>query len=211
MRRTPAAFLCSIALLAACAPRPPELRIAATPPAILLSTAKAGIADGRGRFREIYCAIRADHGAKLPFDRPCDASAALWRLPGEQPPSGRPVPLTASSTGLTVVMVPGLLAECLASESTVFGDARADLQAQGYQTGYIQTRGRQASEINADIIRDAIRAMSADARIVLGHPLQGHCRFPAGARDLSRSRRQGRRLGERGRRRQRLAARRHRA
>ena len=167
MRRTPAAFLCSIALLAACAPRPPELRIAATPPAILLSTAKAGIADGRGRYREIYCAIRADHGAKLPFDRPCDASAALWRLPGEQPPSGRPVPLTASSTGLTVVMVPGLLAECLASESTVFGDARADLQAQGYQTGYIQTRGRQASEINADIIRDAIRAMSADARIVL--------------------------------------------
>ena len=56
-------------------------------------------------------------------------------------------------------MVPGLMAECLASKSTVFGDARANLEAQGYRTGYIQTRGRQAAEVNADIIRDAIDAM----------------------------------------------------
>jgi hypothetical protein len=168
MRCTPAAFLFSIAFLAACAPRPPELRIAAMPPAILLPTAKAGITDGRGRFREIYCAVRADHGAELPFDRPCDTSAALWQLPGEPPPSsGQLVALGPSSAGLTVVMVPGLLAECLMSESTVFGDARADLEAQGYRTGYIQTRGRQASEINAGIIRDAIRAMPAEARIIL--------------------------------------------
>src|ERR1700748_2026700 len=69
MRCTPAVFLFSIAFFAACAPRPPELRIAAMPPAILLPTAKAGITDGRGRFREIYCAVRADHGAELPFDR----------------------------------------------------------------------------------------------------------------------------------------------
>ncbi len=167
MRRIPGAVLFSVALLAACAPRPPEFRVAATPPAILLPVSKAAITDGRGRFREIYCAVRADHGAKLPFDRSCDTSAALWRLPGEPPPTGRPVVLTASSSGLSVVMVPGLLAECLASTSTVFGDARGDLQAQGYRTGYIQTRGRQASEINAGIIRDAIRAMPADAHIIL--------------------------------------------
>ena len=48
MRR--ALILC-IATLAACAPRPPELRIATTPPAILLPTAKAAITDGRSRFR----------------------------------------------------------------------------------------------------------------------------------------------------------------
>ena len=164
MRR---ALVLGIAILAACAPRLPELIIATTPPAILLPTVKAAIIDGRGRFREIYCAVRADHGAKLPFDRPCDTSAALWQLPGEAPPSGRPVDLNRSTAGLTVVMVPGLLAECLASKSTVFADARADLEAQGYRTGYIQTRGRQSSEIDADIIRDAIRAMPADARIIL--------------------------------------------
>jgi pimeloyl-ACP methyl ester carboxylesterase len=76
----------------------------------------------------------------------------------------RPPELRIAST---IVMVPGLLAECLASKSTVFADARANLEAQGYHTGYIQTRGRQSSEINADIIRDAIRAMPADARIIL--------------------------------------------
>jgi hypothetical protein len=155
------------ALLSACAPRDPERRIEATPPAILLPTTRAGITDGRGRFREIYCAVRADHGAQMQFDRPCDTSAALWQRPGEPPPSGRGIALGPSTAGLTVVMVPGLLAECLASKSTVFADARASLEAQGYRTGYIQTRGRQASEVNADIIRDAIRAMPADTRIIL--------------------------------------------
>jgi pimeloyl-ACP methyl ester carboxylesterase len=155
------------ALLSACAPRGPELRIEATPPAILLPTARAGITDGRGRFREIYCAVRADHGAQMRFDRPCDTSAALWQLPGEPPPSGSGVALGRSIAGLTVIMVPGLLAECLAAQSTVFADARTNLEAQGYRTGYIQTRGRQASEVNADIIRDAIRAMPINTRIVL--------------------------------------------
>jgi hypothetical protein len=154
-------------LLSACASRAPESRVAASPPAILLPATKAGITDERGRFREIYCAVRNDHGAQLPFDRPCDTGAALWQLPGEAPPSGRAVMLGRSTAGLTVVMVPGLLAECVRSRSTVFADARANLEAQGYLTGYIQTRGRQASEINAAIIRDAVRAMPEGSRVIL--------------------------------------------
>ena len=160
-------ILLAILLLSACAPSVPEPRLAATAPAILLPATKAGIADERGRFREIYCAVRNDHGARLPFDRPCDSNAALWRLPGEPPPSGRGVALGPSTAGLTVVMVPGLLAECLRSKSTVFADTRANLEAQGYRTDYIQTRGRQASEINAAIIRDAIEALPRTSRIVL--------------------------------------------
>jgi pimeloyl-ACP methyl ester carboxylesterase len=154
-------------LLAACAPRAPELRIASAPPSILLPTARTSITDGRARYREIYCAVRAERGTSLPFDRPCENSAALWLLPGEGSPTGRPVALGRSSAGYTVVFVPGLLAECLASQSTAFADARANIEAQGYDTGYIQTRGRQSSETNAVIIRDAIRAMPADARIIL--------------------------------------------
>ena len=64
-------------------------------------------------------------------------------------------------------MVPGLLAECAAGLSTLFEDARANLEAQGYRTGYIQTRGRQSAEINAQIVRDALMAMPAEQRIVL--------------------------------------------
>jgi hypothetical protein len=156
-----------VALLAACSSGASSQSIPLTPAAVLLPAARTDIVDGRGRFREIYCAVRADHGANLPFDRPCDNDAALWRLPGEPPLPGSQVKLGPSSAGLTVVMVPGLLAECLVSKSTVFGDARAELEAQGYRTGYIQTRGRQSSEINAVIVRDAISAMPAGARIVL--------------------------------------------
>jgi len=154
-------------LLIGCAPRAPELRIGAAPPSILLPTARSTVTDGRARYREIYCAVRAERGTTLPFDRPCDTGAALRQLPGEGAPTGRPVALGRSTAGYTVVFVPGLLAECLASQSTVFGDARANLEAQGYRTAYIQTRGRQSSEINAGIIQDAIRAMPADARIIL--------------------------------------------
>jgi hypothetical protein len=154
-------------LVGACSAPPVGLELSTTPAAVLLPVVKTSIVDGRARFREIYCAVRDDHGAALPNDRPCQDSAALWRLPDEPPPTGRAVGLGASQAGLTAVMVPGLLAECAAGLSMMFADARADLEAQGYHTGYIQTRGRQSAEVNARIVRDAIMAMPAERRIVL--------------------------------------------
>ena len=159
--------LVAASLVAGCAVQTPETRTASIAPSMLVAVARAGVADGRGRFREIYCAVRDDHGRQLPFDRPCDGDAALWRMPSEPPPTGRSVALGRSTMGLTVVMVPGLLAECFRDESTEFGDARANLEAWGYHTDYIQTLGRQPSEVNATIIRDAIRAMPPHTRVVL--------------------------------------------
>ena len=211
MRRTPAAFLClhrpSRGLRASPAGTPNRCDA----PGDSAPTAKAGIADGRGRFREIYCAVRADHGAKLPFDRPCDASAALWRLPGEPPPSGHPVALEPSSAGLTVVMVPGLLAECLVVEVHRIRRRRAPT-CRRRATRPATSRPAAVRPARSTPTSSATRSAHVGGRAHRpGHPLQGHRQFPAGARDLSRSRRQGRRPGERGRRRQRLAARRHRA
>ena len=160
-------MLIAVASLAACSVANPQARIAASPPAILLPVSLAGITDGRGRFREIYCAVRDDHGYRLAFDRPCDDGTALWRLSGEPPASGARVSVGVSAAGLTVVMVPGLLAECASGMSTVFADARANLETQGYRTAYIQTRGRQSSEVNALIIRDAVRAMPETSRTIL--------------------------------------------
>jgi len=158
--------LAAVALLLAGCGRPtPALED--TAPAALLSHAKAGITDGRGRFREIYCAVRRDHGGALPQDRPCEDSAALWRLPGEPPPTGWPVAIRLVAPGTRVVMVPGLLAECVADLSKVFADATANLEAQGYATGYIQTRGRQGSDANADIIRDAVMALPSNETLIL--------------------------------------------
>ncbi|CAH2599140.1 conserved protein of unknown function [Rhodovastum atsumiense] len=160
---------CGVALLAtllsSCAGHAPALR--ETSPAILLPVGQATLTDGRGRFREVFCAVRYDHGAALPHDRPCEDSSALWKLPGEPPPSGRPVALGRAPVPTRVVMVPGLLAECAAELSKAFEDATANLQAQGYATGYIQTRGRQGSVTNADIIHAAVMAMPQDERIIL--------------------------------------------
>jgi hypothetical protein len=65
-----------------------------------------------------------------------------------------------------VVIVPGFLAECVAEKSTAFGDARGRLEEIGYQTDYIQTRGRQGSAGNADLIRDAVVGMPAGDRLL---------------------------------------------
>ena len=162
-----ARVLFAVLLLGACSAPSVGTALSATPADVLLPVGKTDIVDGRGRFREIYCAVREDHGATLPYDRPCQDSAALWRLPDEPPPTGRPVRLGLSQAGLTVMLVPGLLAECVSELSTLFEDARANLQAQGWRTGTIQTRGRQSSETNAEVVRDALMAMPAEQRVVL--------------------------------------------
>ena len=158
-------FAALAVLLAGCGRPTPVLEGAA--PAVLRSHTTAGVTDGRGRFREIYCAVRRDHGAALPHDRPCEGNSALWRLKDEPPPTGRPVAIRHVTTGTRVVMVPGVLAECMADLSRVFADATANLEAQGYATGYIQTRGRRGSDANADIIRDAILALPAGETLIL--------------------------------------------
>ena len=96
-----------------------------------------------------------------------DGKDALWRLAGEPAGAGTPVSLGKSTAGLTVLIVPGLLAECVADKSKAFEDGVANLQAQGYKTGYIQTRGRQSSERNAGIVRDAILARPESEKIIL--------------------------------------------
>ena len=75
-----------------------------TPPLTLSPVSSAGIWDGRGRFREIYCAVREDHGAGMPYDRPCDK--VIWRLAGEPDKTGLPVWLGAPRLPLRVLVVP---------------------------------------------------------------------------------------------------------
>ena len=65
-----------------------------------------------------------------------------------------------------MVLVPGLLAECVAEKSKVFDDARAQLEVFGYKTDYIQTRGRQRSSVNADLIHDAVERMPVGEKLI---------------------------------------------
>jgi pimeloyl-ACP methyl ester carboxylesterase len=162
----PLLALACLGLLLSCS-KPIELKTEHTPPSILLPTAQAGIVDGRGRFREIFSAVNKERGKQLPDPRTSEGDSALWRLTGEPPATGRPVQLGKSTAGLRALMVPGLLAECVADKSKLFEDSVANLEAQGYKTGYIQTRGRQSSERNALLIRDAILAQPEGEKLLL--------------------------------------------
>ncbi len=139
-----------------CLRRPLPSADLAVPPQLLVVGAHAGVVDSRARFREVWCAIREDHGQHLPDDRPCDE--ALLRLGGEGAPTGRPVALGPASGALRIVVVPGLFGECMRATAAAFSDGRLHLEALGYRTEIAWVSGRSSSGHNARQLRDAFMA-----------------------------------------------------
>ena len=137
-----------------------------TPPLVLTPSSQAKIEDGRDRFREIYCAVQKDHGAGLPYDRPCEE--VILRLGGEPEPGGSPVSLGPSKLKLRVLFVPGLFNDCIKSTS-VYSHARAHIERYGYKTEGLPVSGRSSSTHNALQIRNALlgRQLLPEERIVL--------------------------------------------
>jgi hypothetical protein len=127
-------------------------------PQVLTGAAGAGVIDGRARFREVWCAIRDAHGRYLPDDRPCED--ALVRFDGEGPPTGRPVVIEPAPHALRIVVVPGLLGDCLKSTVVPFSDGLAHLEAQGYRGEVVWVSGRSSTDHNARQLRDAFMAMA---------------------------------------------------
>ncbi len=117
-----------------------------TYPLVLSPSLLAPIEDGRGRFREIYCAVENDHGAGLPYNRPCEE--VILRLGGEPEPGGSPVPIGPSKLKLRVLVVPGLFNDCI-KFSSVYSYARAHLERYGYRVGSLPVSGRSSSTHNA--------------------------------------------------------------
>jgi len=137
-----------------------------TPPLTLTPASLANMEDGRGRFREIYCAVQRDHGAKLPCDRPCEE--VILRLEGEPNPTGKPVVIGQSKFKLRFLMVPGLYNDCI-DACKAFSYARAHVERYGYRTADVGVSGWSSCEHNATMIRDAVRAavLSPGEKVVL--------------------------------------------
>lgn len=128
----------------------------AVPPQVLVVGAQAGVVDSRARFREVWCAIREDHGKRLPDDRPCDE--VLLRIGGEDAPTGRPVAIGSPSGALHIVVVPGLFGECFRGTAAPFSDGLAHLETHGYRTEIAWVSGRSSSGHNARQLREAFMA-----------------------------------------------------
>ncbi|MBI2204313.1 MAG: hypothetical protein HYU41_10740 [Candidatus Rokubacteria bacterium] len=146
--------------------RSPLLDKPLVPPAIQASLAANGTADGRARFREIFCAVEAARRGSAPAE--CDR--LVLRLPGETSPAGGPVDLSAPRRPTRVIVVPGLYNECVKNLVTPFSDALPELERQGYRTQVLWVNGTSSTAHNARQIRDAVRAVPPEDTIILvGH------------------------------------------
>lgn len=138
-----------------------------TPPVVLAPASRAGIEDGRGRFREVYCAVREGHGKSLPDDKPC--AEVVLRVGNEPPATGKPVNLNdpSASSKAHIVVVPGIFSECFTRTVKTYSDAVDHLKKLGYKTTFIQVSGRGSSAFNAKQIRDYVAGnIPADERLI---------------------------------------------
>ena len=143
--------------LGACASGPLAPYSTETPPLMLVPAAQAGVADGRGRFREIYCAVLEAHGHELPDYRPCDE--ALTRVGDEPAAKGRAVDLGPSSRHLVALLVPGIGWDCVEDWLEAPGSAANHVAHFGYELSQIHVDALSGTPHNARQIRDALLAM----------------------------------------------------
>jgi pimeloyl-ACP methyl ester carboxylesterase len=153
------AMLLSAILIAGCFCRPLTPFSLDIPPLVLSPVTSSDEFDGRARFREIYCAIRKDHGAALPNDRPCEE--VVLGLTGEPGKTGVPVWLGRARTPLRVLVVPGLFCECISKITTPYSYALQHLERLGFRVGTIPVSGRSSCAHNAVQIRDAVMGLDA--------------------------------------------------
>lgn len=147
-------------LLAACASKPLVPNTEDTPPLILAPASMAGIEDGRGRFREVACAILDSHGRELRHHRECEQ--AITRLRNEPPGTGKPVYLGQSKRNLIAALVPGIGWECFESWLNYENEFDGHVEKFGFHAYIFSVDGMSGTIVNARMIRDAIMKHAAE-------------------------------------------------
>ena len=153
-------LLLSAALLAACAgPAPKQPSLEETVAEMGAYLRSQGVTDGRGRFREIFCAVLEAHGRELPDYRPCEE--ALRDTGPEKSATGATVALGQSNTDFLVLIVPGLGWDCFEDWLDLSNSGAEHVAKFGYEVRFLPVDGLSSSANNARMIRDYVAALPA--------------------------------------------------
>lgn len=159
-------------LLGGCQTSPSREHTLRSPAMVRLPVQQSALHDGRGRFREIFCAVLT---ARSTATVSPDCAQALVALTDERPGPARAVDLAPSRAGLQVLFVMGLASDCARNGDLVADELLAPLAAQGYSGRVLALSGLSSSADNARRLRSALLAMpmptsthpEAGGRIVL--------------------------------------------
>jgi pimeloyl-ACP methyl ester carboxylesterase len=128
------------------------------------------VKDGRARFRAIVCKLLSD--ALEYHDKTGNCENYLTRLSDERMPVEQFGQLPDNNINLRILIVPGLLGECIADAAFPFETAMEQLRPLGYQIESLMVSGRSSSDYNAKQIARAVENLVLDKEnylILIGH------------------------------------------
>jgi hypothetical protein len=141
-----------------------------TPAQILNPVGMPSVKDGRTRFREIFCKLLSE--APEYRDKAGNCENYLTRLSDERMSAEQLRPLPASNKNFRILIVPGLLGECIADTAFPFETAMEHLRPRGYQIEPLIVSGRSSSDYNAKQIAKVVENLALkkeDYLILIGH------------------------------------------
>jgi hypothetical protein len=155
-------LLCITALLSACAstPEPEQPTAEQTRLEMQSCIASEKVEDGRGRFREVFCAVLQERGQEFPDYRPCEE--ALRDTGAELGATGKPVSLGEAQSDALLLMVPGLGWNCFEDFLDISGSGPKHVAKFGYEMRMVPVDGLSSTQNNARMIRDYVAQLPAE-------------------------------------------------
>jgi len=141
-----------------------------TPAQILNPVGMPSVKDGRTRFREIFCKLLSE--APEYRDKAGRCENYLTRLSDERMSAEQLSKLPANNINLRILIIPGLLGECISDTAFPFETAMEHLRSRGFQIEPLIVSGRSSSDYNAKQIAKAVENLALkkeDSLILIGH------------------------------------------
>jgi len=161
MIRITAGLIC-IVMLVACAGEPKVPYSTDFEPLAEMPQSNGGIRDGRGRFREIFCALLEARGREL--DDYMDCEDALTRVGVEPPGTGEEVYLGQTRADFLIGFVPGLGWECIRGWLKFDNYGPNFIARYGFEAHLLEVDGLSSTSKNAAQINDQILNIPEEKR-----------------------------------------------